>query len=249
MTHRRSLIVLAFALVLSGLAATRPSEVSACSLAPPEPETRVRDFTASATAVVVGEVVAEDDDITPRGYEGHKSTVQVVAKLAGDVPDELVLEDLGQLGADCSGGPRLMEGDGFILFLSTEKAAPGRNHLPEGEWRVALVGQAVYQIEEGEASWYQGFDVPPGTEPIGPAEDLLRQVGDALGSDEEQVERAIAYANGDLAPLRAVPPAQTGPNPVATWGAVAIALIASAIAVGWVLRSRRARSVRGEERA
>ena len=45
----------------------------------------------------------------------------------------------------------------------------------------------------------------------------------------------LATAPGD------VPVANSGPNPFAVWGALAIAIIATAIIVGWYLRGRRRR--------
>ncbi len=238
MTRRLALISSLVVVVVAIGSAVVPSQVHACSLAMPEPDERVALFSASAEAVVVGEVIAEEPEQSPSGEGAFNSTFQIVATLSGEPPADMVLANLGYFGADCSGGPRLREGERFLLYLSTQKAAPmGVNHLPTGEWRVDAVGMAAYLIDEGEALFYP-MGNPPDEEPAVAAEVLIREVGDALESDPTEVERAVTFANGGALPPQA---AEQESNRVAVWGSVGVGLTAVAILVGWYLRGRSRR--------
>jgi|GEM_PF-2919453 len=237
MRRRAGIAILVLALCVLGGAVT-PTAVNACGLDFPDPDERVAMFAEGAESVVVGEVVAEEADQSPSGGEAFKSTFRVVATLAGEPPTDLVLANLGYLGADCSGGPRLREGDRFLLFLTTQRAAPmGEGHLPTGEWRVDAVGMATFLLDEGEA-WFTQRGEPDEDESAVSAEALLREVGAALDSDATEVERAITFANGGELPPQV---AERPTNPFAMWGAVAIALIATGIIVSWYLRGRSRR--------
>ncbi len=143
----------------------------------------------------------------------------------------------GYLGADCSGGPRLEEGNRYLLFLSRQRTVPSPNHLPAGEWRVGAVGMATYLLEGGEAMFYPlGRPVP--ADGSMNAETLLMELGDTLGSDSAEVERAIAFANGAEAPPRV---AADESNPVTVWGSVGVGVIAVGILAGWYVRGRSRR--------
>lgn len=183
-------LAVALALVAAVLApmVSRPELALACSLAPIDPGDRVERFSEGSEAIVVGEVAEEREEPLPGSTPQYESRVRVVAVLAGDPPAEVRLAGLGQLGADCSGGPRLVEGERVLLFL-TQRDALGR---ATDRWRVTGF-QGKYGFDQGAAYMLTTFvdRVPAGT-----AAGLLAEVAAVNASDPAEVDRALAFAEG-----------------------------------------------------
>lgn len=183
------LVSAAAALVMAAVSPAR--QVLACSLAPANLEQSARH----AEYVVVGEVTAERENNTgsplptlPEYARSYKSTVQVAAALKGDPPRLLTIDDLGQLGADCSGGPRLKEGERLLLFVS--------------HYRSPVTGEtdALYVpgYEGGKYALSDGYArstyAAPGSFPV---EEALRAVAAVAGSSSAQLDAALAFARGE----------------------------------------------------
>ncbi len=125
-------------------------------------------------------------------------------------------------------------GERFLLFVTDE---PSLGVGDQG-WQLAALGQGIYLIEDGEAFYYGDLNDPRQREPVGSADTLIREVGEALHSDPTEVERVVTFANGGELPPQA---AEQESNRVAVWGSVGVGLTAVAILVGWYLRGRSRR--------
>lgn len=226
-------ILVLFLLVLGGVVA--PGEVQACSVAGLEPGDRLPTFVEQATVVVVGEVVAREP--AERGH-GEDVAFSAVGVLAGDPPAEITLRGIGDLGADCRGGPPLPDGERFLLFLTNLNIYGAVSPTRPDELRIVHVGLGVYRLADGEALHYSGYYEQPREDSQGPSDVFIRAVGERLGSDPAEVERAIAFANGAEAPPRV---AVEESNPVTVWGSVGVGVIAVGVLVGWYVRGRSRR--------
>ncbi|MCK9494630.1 MAG: hypothetical protein M0R75_03905 [Dehalococcoidia bacterium] len=235
MIRRPTLVALTLVLVAAVALAAAPSEVSACSPSPIEPDERIAAFSEVSTAVVVAEV--RQEEVLEAGLPFARAHVAVAAAFSGEPGEALTIEQLGQ-PLECMSGPRMEEGEQFLFFLTDEPSIGARNLDPG--WRLAALGQGIYVLDGGEAFYYGQLNDPRQREPVGSAEDLIREVAAHLDSDPVEVDRALAFVNGDRSFLT-IEPSDQESNPVTVWGSIAVGVLAVAILGGWWLRGRRSR--------
>jgi hypothetical protein len=130
------------------------------------------------------------------------TTLRVLSALKGrtSTPD-ISVGDLGHLNLDCQGGPRLLRGNRYVLFLSRNGADLA----------------AIWSLTDHEGSVFQvtnaGVRFPPERAggnpqllPVAPAE-FMRDVGvSLLGDDPTRIESLIAD-NGLVETIERPPPA------------------------------------------
>ena len=117
----------------------------------------------------------------------YESVVEPQVMLKGEAPDEpIVLPFLGHLGADCSGGPRLLKGERVLLPVYWGRASYGDG---ESAWQLTGIFSKV-ALQDGVATlqWHLG------SERLGESEDIIRTYGEAVGATDGQIEAAIAAA-------------------------------------------------------
>ncbi len=135
-------------------------------------------------------VIVLADVIRERTADGASfvSTLRVLSALKGrTATPDISLAGLGHLNLDCKGGPRLLRGNRYVLFLSSSGADSA----------------AVWSLTDHEGSVFQvtnaGVSFPPEQPggnpqvlPVAPAE-FLRDVGiSLLGDDPARIESLIA---------------------------------------------------------
>jgi len=240
---RFSFVFLLAAVMAAGvLVAIEPRSVSACSLRYIEPADRLARFSEWSEAIVVGEVVDEVRVPHPGTWPRYESRIEVVATLAGEVPEEIVLRDLGQLGADCSGGPRLVEGERVLLFL-VDRDALG---MAVDEWRVADSGQAKYRLDAGQALYHSSYTGEDQPEQVGAAAELIEEIASMNNSDPGQVTRALEFAQERQPELSLAEPPMAGDEettaiPMVALGVGLAVAIVTIVLTGVVLRRRAGR--------
>lgn len=139
-----------------------------------------------AEIVIVGEVIHERTVERPFSGEAYESTVRVHVALKGNPEREITFSDLGFLGPDCSGGPRLPAGMRVLLFIEEYN---GQFHP----------GYEKYVLANGEArAQFAVADSQLGP-PI-PADDALRRVAAITGATDEQLAAALVFAGVGPAP-------------------------------------------------
>jgi len=191
----------AFAIAaLAALAPTRAAFGTACA----SPPLALDDVARRANIAVIADVVAETDD----DAGGMAATLRVLATLAGEPPGIVIrLDGLGAAGETCPGGPRLLPGRTYALFLSRVEAASGGVG-----WTLAGGDQGVYTLTA------RGTIAPPARPggsprllPLAPAA-FARAVGEAAGTDPTRIA-AIIDALGLPATIEAAPAADRGGAP------------------------------------
>lgn len=179
MAVRLAVAALFGALVLAGALAPQTAQhAAACSFA----RVTLDDAATHAKMAILGEVTDEEYLGEPGHGHPYKSTVRVVATLKGDAPRELTLNPLGFLGSDCSGGPRLREGERVLLFLS-----PWR-----GDLTIWGYTQGKYVLASGMAETASGLPIP--------VEEAIRRVATITGAPQDQLDAALAFALGGPLP-------------------------------------------------
>lgn len=191
----------------------------------------------NAPILIIGIVTSEKQIPRPPNTTAMwESVIVAEAILKGEVPDEpLRIPYIGFLGADCSGGPRLQEGERVMvpLYWGGVSYAPG-----EEAWQLHGIFSKVL-FEDGQATleWWSG------SAPLGTRDDVIRLYGENAGADESRIEAAIDAAN---VPPSSVPsPATNASNesngrdwpPI--WTAGAVVLLTLVLLIG--LRSWRRR--------
>jgi hypothetical protein len=136
----------------------------------------------------VQERVLEELSVEYSTYS-FESTIQVAAALKGDPGPEIVVTEIGFLGAGCEGGPRLPAEERILLFASEFN---GRLAIYGFEW-------GRYVLANGEASLDFG-DVGFPEEPPIPVDDALRRVAAITGATDRQLYAALAFARGGPLP-------------------------------------------------
>ena len=157
----------------------RPRSVLACQIAPLPLELRAQH----AEMIVVGEVVSEEAERN----QTYTSTVRVAATLKGEAQSELMLEGLGQRGSDCSGGPRLEQGERLLLFLTHRRSSSDSPTVEPG----APMIYGDYRIADGVAR--SPFDLPHEL----PAGLALGRVAAIAGAPVSELDAALAFAAGE----------------------------------------------------
>lgn len=125
-----------------------------------------------AETIIVGEVMNER--LSRPDLPAYESTIRTVAVLKGNAGDEVTLSQLGFLGSDCSGGPRLTDGERVLLFL---RQVQGKVSVVDYEH-----GKYVLTVQEAKTAY--GTPVP--------VEDALGHVAAAAGAGSEQLDAALA---------------------------------------------------------
>ncbi|MCH7812148.1 MAG: hypothetical protein IH958_05915 [Chloroflexi bacterium] len=194
MAVRLAVAALFGALVFAGsLAPQTARHAAACSLAP----TALEGLARGAQVVIVGEVINERlVRDRPNSYNVYESTVRVEAVLKGTVEPLVTLSPLGSLGADCTGGPRLQEGERVLLMFGEFR---GDSFVVGHEW-------GKYVLANGEAQ-VAFQNIPP--EPPIPVGEALRTVAAITGASQAELDAALSFAMGE--PL---PPLVPEPEPV-----------------------------------
>ena len=186
---RVSVVVLACAVVaLAMFAPATAKPAAACSYG----RTDLSEAAREATLIIVGQVVKERVlEVLSVEYSTYsfESTIQVAAALKGNPRPEIVITEIGFLGAGCEGGPRLPAGERILLFASEFN---GKLHIYGFEW-------GRYVLANGEASLDFG-DIGFPEEPSIPADDALRRVAAITGATDEQLDAALAFALGGPLP-------------------------------------------------
>jgi hypothetical protein len=202
---RRWLCTFAIA-ALVALAPARAAFGAACA----SPPLSLDEVARRANLAVIADVVAESDD----NAGGTGATLRVLATLAGEPPGIVIrIDGLGPAGETCTGGPRLVPGQRYALFLTRNQTTTGG------------IGYALADGDQGAyALTTRGTIAPPGRPggsphllPLAPAA-FAREVGAAAGTDPtriaaivdalglpEAVERAPAAASGGTQRLPAPP--------------------------------------------
>ena len=185
------------ALVVFAPATAKPA--AACSILLVDLDTMAEE----AEIVIVGEVIHERTVERPFSGEAYESTVRVHVALKGNPEREITFSDLGFLGPDCSGGPRLPAGMRVLLFIEEYN---GQFHP----------GYEKYVLANGEArAQFAVADSQLGP-PI-PADDALRRVAAITGATDEQLDAALAFAGVGTAPPPDAEPLPTdAPQPDAS---------------------------------
>jgi hypothetical protein len=135
-------------------------------------------------------VIVLADAIRERTADGASfiTTLRVLSALKGSTstPD-ISIGDLGHLDLDCQGGPRLLRGNRYMLFLTRSGADPAV------VWSLSDFDGSVFQITNA------GVRFPPERPgstpqllPVAPGE-FMRDVGvSLLGDDPARIESLIA---------------------------------------------------------
>ncbi len=190
MTHSISVAALVLGLAAFGvLAPATAKPAAACRIGPMTLE-QGAEF---ADLVIVGEVISERS-VASGVYE---STIDIAATLKGRSEPGLTLNELGFLGADCSGGgPRLAEGERVLLFI-------GRSPLTTGAVQRQVVGYEYgrYVLSDTEAITARGDTAIP-------VEDFLHRIAAVTGAAPDQLDAALSF-------VRDEPPPTSEPQPAA----------------------------------
>jgi hypothetical protein len=157
------------------------AQTAACAI----PVLSLEQITQQSTTAVIALVTAERGD----PVDGYASTLKIEGALKGLPPGPAIrLDGLGHPNGDCSGGPRLVAGPLYVLFLTKLDGAPA--------------GQASYALTDSDESVYtltsNGAIFPadkeggsPQLQPVAPAE-FARDVGTLAGTDPARIENLIA---------------------------------------------------------
>lgn len=159
-----------------------PERAAACRIA----RANLEENTQYAELIVVGEVVSERE--LHDAYESYESTIEVAAVLKGSAGSEITIAPTGWLGADCSGSPRLRDGERVLLFLYHYRGpAPLGTTPPAGALQIAGYDGGKYVIGDGNVrSTY--------AEPAQfPAEQAIRRVAQLAGSAPAQLDAALRF--------------------------------------------------------
>lgn len=175
------------ALALAALAAFAPGAAEralACSIGPGSLESSAE----YADLIIVGEVVAEE----PGGpYDTYSSTIRVAATFRGETDEMLRLENLGYLGADCSGGPRLPEGERVLLFLIHYRSPSEPAVTPEtGPLQPAGWENGKYALQDGN---FVSRYAQPASYPYW---DAVQRVAAITNAPQDEIDAALAFAGG-----------------------------------------------------
>ena len=225
---RRSVSALRFlaalTLVVPALTATMPRVAHACSgVGVPPPADR---FVTGSESVLPGPegiallgVVIDETELDVPFNAAYLSNVQTVLPLQGEGMGDVVRVGPNGFGApDCTGGPRLFEGEKVMLFLYPSRGVLGAEGDPAqfGDWQSGQFGTPI--LFDGSNAYYLSwarFSVQgegPSTEQrfyVGESAEVLRLALDYFGVTPEQRERAFDVVLGISAP----PPGQsTGPS-------------------------------------
>jgi hypothetical protein len=142
-------------------------------------------------------VYAPSPNQTEDDHNNHyyRSVVKPAAVLMGDWPAES-LEMFLQPAPDCSGGPRLKEGETVLLLVAPTLIAFNGANREEALWELqplALGGKVVF--EDGEA-YLNDLLHPSQYEPLGDARALVREVSAAVNAPPRQQQLALAAIEG-----------------------------------------------------
>jgi hypothetical protein len=241
----RFLFVTALLLPL-GWTLTMPPSAYACSIGSTGSYARYGlDMAVRTPHLLVGTVSSERSMPRPPNTSPMwESVVTVDAVLKGDDPGApLVIPYIGFLGADCSGGPRLRQGERVLLavFRGKPSYGDGAEH-----WQISG-GFGKVLIEDGGAT----LEWTAGTEALGPADDVVREYGMRAGATNDQIDAAIAAVNAPIVPVTAgagggstaAAPEKGLNGPV--WPRTGLALAVAAVALGAFVVIRYRRSANG----
>ncbi len=174
------------------LASTAPAY--ACSIgsfgSPEGQRNAMIESLAGSDLVIIGTVLDERHVGKVGNNETYESNVAIEAVLAGDItPSTIVVGHLSYYDSLCSGGPRLYKGEQVLVALDQGFIETDGKAEDESIWRLhRFLGKVL--LDGGEAvSQYASLSVS-----VGEPEALIRQYGEALGSDETQIEQAVAAA-------------------------------------------------------
>ena len=246
MTLRVAVLGVVLAVLLAALPGTiGPAQVRAsttCSIGTPvDFEASLKRSVAVSQVLFVGTVTRE----RTIGNGWSESVVRPDAVLRGDVPAQgVVIPFLGQLGADCSGGPHLREGERVLLPIYWGRPSYGDG---TNAWQLTGIFSKVL-IEDGEAI----LESELGRHPLGDIETVIRTYGSAVGAGETQIQAAIAAANASIPPgaqdAPAAPPQATAANNSGgtdwTWPIIAVLAVTAALAA-LIVSGMRTRTRRG----
>ena len=181
---RRVVLAEAAALALGGAAGrvvSARAQTATCAV----PVLSLEQITQQSSTAVIAAVTDERGDPA----DGYTSTLHIEGALKGLPPGPaLKLDGLGHPNGDCGGGPRLVAGPLYVLFLTKLDNAPP--------------AQAAYTLTDSDESVYtlgsNGTIFPaekdggtPQLQPVAPAV-FARDVGALAGTDSSRIENLIA---------------------------------------------------------
>ncbi len=167
---------------------------------------------------VLGQVISEHRaDPSRRGTffqpNSFISEVRIELVLAGSTVERSVtVGPTNYTGPDCSGGPRLLPGEKFILFLSRTnrvyREALGGGPADSGEWQTGGLGTPI--LFDGDDAYFvttgrfsegsEGF-----RERAGSAAEVLSLALDFAGASDDDRARAFQFVLGTRPPTEAPP--------------------------------------------
>jgi hypothetical protein len=167
------------------------SRVYACSIGTlPDQRAAVLSSFDGSDLVLVGTVLTERPVGMIGNYQAFESNVKPEAVLAGDAPaGNLVVRQLGFVAADCTGGPRLEEGEKVLLALDRRLTGFSSGGLPGYIWVMHNFLGKVRIDGDQAVSQYAEAGVPLGDPPS-----LLRDAAAALNSDDRALQAALTAA-------------------------------------------------------
>ena len=143
----------------------------------------------TAPFVFIGTVVGE------RSLQGGPNTTSIwesvvvpKAMLKGDLTEErVVIPYTGFLGADCSGGPRLREGEQVLIAIYRGVPSYGTG---EEAWQMnGTFSKVLLRDDVATLDWVSG------SQSLGPVETVIREYGALVGANESQIYAAVEAAN------------------------------------------------------
>jgi hypothetical protein len=174
-------LLLAALLALPPLAGAATARAAGCAA----PVLSLEQMTRQASTALVVTVTSETGD----DLKGYTSTLRIEGALKGLPPGPAMkLTGLGYPGGACDGGPRLLSGGLYVVFLAKLDNAPA--------------AQAAYALADGDQSVYtltsrgtlfpaQTAGAAPQLQPVASA-DFARDVGDIAETDQSRIEALIA---------------------------------------------------------
>ena len=149
------------------------------------PVLSLEQITQQSSTAVIAAVKQESGN----PVDGYSATLHIEGALKGLPPGPAIrLDGLGHPNGDCSGGPRLVAGPLYVLFLTKLDDAPPQ--------------QAAYALTDSDESVYtfdsNGTIFPadkvggaPQLQPVAPAV-FARDVGTLAGTDSARIDNLIA---------------------------------------------------------
>lgn len=223
--------LLLLATLLPGHPMHRAGTAHACSIASIDVRESMLRRAPLSDLVIIGTVTDERTYGRAGDSTLYVSTVRTDAMLKGEADAESIsIPLLGQLGGDCSGGPRLREGERVLLLLDWQYTARSGDGSIEYAWQFQSIFGKVL-IAEGTAIAQEIHT----SEPLGEANATIRAFGEAVGAGESRIEAVIIAANADEATL-ASGRLQDGGSDNRAW---AIPLTVAVMALAALIGARR----------